>query len=161
MKRLAILLSVACAALVTVVALVTTSGAQQPGPPTRTLDLVTRQRESTFKFVDNPPLHKESAGDMAIITGRLRARDGSPQGRLQAYFVATKSGNFERAFRGQVSGTFMLRGGDIVIAGVTDDKRAHDRLPIVGGTGSYAGARGVLVVTDTRTRTRFHLAFLP
>jgi Dirigent-like protein len=161
MNRLVILLSAACAALLTAIAVVATSGAQQPAPPTGTLDLVIRQRESTFKFVDNPPLRKESAGDMAIITGRLRGTDGSRQGRLQAYFVATKSGNFDRAFRGQISGTFMLRAGDIVVAGVTDDKRAHDRAPIVGGTGSYAGARGVLVVTDTKTQTRFHLTFLP
>src|SRR3954453_23420969 len=114
MTRLAICLSVACAALVTVVAVVSTSGARQAGPPTGTLDLVIGQRDLTFKFVDNPPLRKESAGDRAVLTG-----------------------------------------GDTAIEGVTDDKRAQEPLPIVGGTGSYAGARGVVVVTDTQTETRF------
>ena len=160
MKRFAICLSVACAGLVTAVAVVATSGAQQPGPPTGTLDFVVPQRGSKFKFVDNPPLRKESAGDMAILSGSLRTPDGTSQGRFQAYFVATKSGNFDKAFRGQVSGTFMLPAGDIVIAGVTDDKRATESLPIVGGTGSYAGARGVVDVNDER-ETRFHLTFLP
>jgi hypothetical protein len=161
MKRLAISLGVACAALVAAVAVVGTSGAQQVGPPTGTLDLVTPQRGSKFRFVDNPPLRKESAGDMAVLTGRLRGSDGSAQGRFQAYFVATKNGNFDRAFRGQASGTFMLPAGDIVIEGVTDDKRDQEPLPIVGGTGSYTGARGVVLVTDTRTETRFHFAFQP
>jgi Allene oxide cyclase barrel like domain len=161
MKRLAICLGVACAALVTAIAVVGTSGAKQAGPPTGTLDLVLRQGDAKFKAVDNPPLRKESAGDMAIITGRLRGSDGTAQGRLQVYFVATKSGNFDRAFRGQVSGSFVLPAGDIVAEGVTDDARDQEPLAIVGGTGSYAGARGVLVVTDTRTETRFRFTFQP
>jgi hypothetical protein len=120
-----------------------------------------RERDSRFKFVDNPPLRKESAGDMAVITGRLRAADGSARGRLQAYFLATKGGNFERAFRGQVSGTLMLPDGDIVLEGVTDDRRDQEPLAVVGGTRAYAGARGVAVVTDTRTLTRFQVIFMP
>jgi hypothetical protein len=161
MKPLTICISVACAALVTAVAVVATSGAQQPGPPTGALDLVNRQREAAFKFVDNPPLRKESAGDMLVLSGRLRGADGAAQGRFQAYFVATKSRNFERAFRGQASATFMLPAGDLVVEGVTADKRAQDSLAIVGGTGAYAGARGVLTATDTNTETRFHFAFQP
>jgi hypothetical protein len=161
MKPLAISIGVACAALVTAVAVVATSGAQQPGPPTGTLDLVNRERESAFKFVDNPPLRKESAGDMVILTGRLRGAHGAAQGRFQAYFVATKSRNFERAFRGQASATFTLPAGDLVVRGVVDDKRAEEPFAIVGGTRAYAGARGVLSVTETNTETRFHFAFQP
>jgi hypothetical protein len=161
MRSLIICISAACAALVAAALVVATSGAQQPGPPTGTLDLVNRQGESAFKFVDNPPLRKESAGDMAILTGRLRGTDGAAQGRFQAYFVATKSRNFERAFRGQASGTFMLPAGDLVVEGVTDDKRAQEPFAIAGGTGAYAGARGVLTVTDTEAETRFHFAFQP
>ena len=56
MKRFAICLSVVGAALVPAVTVVAPGGAQQPGPPTGTLDLVSREREPTFKFVDNPPL---------------------------------------------------------------------------------------------------------
>ena len=161
MTRLTLCVSVACAALVGVVAVVATTGAQAPGPPTGALELILRERDSRFEFVDNPPLRKESAGDMAVITGRLRAADGSARGRLQAYFLATKGGNFERAFRGQVSGTLMLPDGDIVLEGVTDDRRDQEPLAVVGGTRAYAGARGVAVVTDTRTLTRFQVTFMP
>jgi hypothetical protein len=161
MRPLATCLSVVCAAVATVVVIAATSGAQQPGPPTGTLELVLRDAESRFRFVDNPPLRRESAGDMAVVAGRARGTDGAPRGRLQAYFVATKSANFERAFRGQVSGTFMLNDGDIVIGGVTDDRRREEPLAIAGGTGSYAGARGTVVVTETRRETRFRFTFMP
>lgn len=161
MRRLTVCASVACAALVAIVAVTATGGAQQPGPPSGGLELVLRERESSFTFVDNPPLRRESRGDMAVITGRLRGTDGASRGRLQAYFVATKSGNFERAFRGQVSGTLVLANGDIVLEGVTDDRRDEEPLAIVGGTGAYSGARGTAVVTDTRTETGFRLTFTP
>ena len=160
MTRFTLCVSIACAALIGVVAVVATSGAQTPGPPTGALELVLRERDASFKFVDNPPRRRESAGDMVIVTGRLRAADGSARGRLQAYFVATKGGNFERAFRGQVSGTLMLPDGDIVLEGVTDDRRDQEPLAIAGGTGAYAGARGTAVVTDTPTLTRFELTFM-
>jgi hypothetical protein len=160
MKRFVVAAGVTCAALVGVIA-VASSGAQSPGPPTGSLDLVLRERDSSFRFVDNAPRRKESAGDMAVISGRLRGADGSPQGRLQAYFVAMKGGNFERAFRGQVTGSLVLPNGDITLGGVTDDRRDDEPLSIVGGTGAYAGARGVAVVVDSRTETRFQLTFMP
>jgi hypothetical protein len=161
MTRFTVCVSVTCAALVGVAAAVATSGAQAPGPPTGELELVLRERDSSFKFVDNAPRRRESAGDMAIIAGRLRDTDGSARGRLQAYFVATKGGNFERAFRGQVTGALVLRDGDIVLGGVVDDRRDEEPLAITGGTGAYAGARGTAVVTDTRSSTRFRLTFMP
>lgn len=99
MTRIALFASIALVAVVGVVVAVATSGAQAPGPPTGSLEVVLPERDAHFKFVDNPPLRKESKGDMAVITGRLRGTDGSVRGRLQAYFVATKAGNFERAFR--------------------------------------------------------------
>lgn len=54
MQRLT-LITVACAAIIGAVAFVGSSGAQQPGPPTGTLELVSLDRETHFKFVDNPP----------------------------------------------------------------------------------------------------------
>jgi hypothetical protein len=77
MRRLTVCVSVACAALVAIVAVTATGGAQQPGPPSGGLELVLRERESSFTFVDNPPLRRESRGDMAVIAGRLRDTDGA------------------------------------------------------------------------------------
>jgi hypothetical protein len=45
-----------------VAAFVGSSGAQQPGPPTGTLELVSLDRETRFAFVDNPPRRRERAG---------------------------------------------------------------------------------------------------
>src|SRR5215210_8831797 len=123
MSRVACAVAVVVAAVVGAVVATATSGAQGAGPPSGTLELVLPDRTATFRFVDNPPLRKESAGDMAVLGGPLRTADGAAAGRFQGYFVATKNGNFDNAFRGQVSGTLMLQGGDIVIEGVTDDKR--------------------------------------
>ena len=75
MKRLFLIVAAACAAIVSAAALVVSSGAQQPGPPTGTLELVSLDRETRFKFVDNPPRRRESAGDLFMINARLR--DGS------------------------------------------------------------------------------------
>lgn len=161
MTRLTLFASIALAAVIGVVVAVATSGAQAPGPPTGSLEVVLQDRDSTFKFVDNRPFRKESAGDMAVISGRLRGTDGSVRGRLQAYFVATKGGNFERAFRGQVTGTLVLSEGDIVLGGVTDDRRDQEPLAITGGTGAYASARGTAVVTESQNQTRFQLSFTP
>jgi hypothetical protein len=160
MRRLVISIGVACAALVAVAAVAVSSGAQG-APPAGTLDLVSRDRESSFKFVDNAPRRRESAGDMAVLRGQVRRADGSRAGRYQVYFVAMKGGNFERRFLGQASGTVVLAGGDIVINGVVDDRRDEESLAIIGGTGAYAGARGTLLVTETRSTTRFRFTFMP
>lgn len=55
----------------------------------------------------------------------------------------------------------MLSEGDIVLEGVTDDKRDQEPLAITGGTRAYASARGTALVTDSRTQTRFQLNFTP
>jgi hypothetical protein len=161
MRRVGLRSTAAAAALLTVVAVVTsTTGAQAPGPPTGTREFVSLDREATFRFVDNPPLRRESAGDMVVLAGSLRAADNRRVGRYQAAFVATKGGNFDRRFIGQGAGTFTLADGDIVVEGLIDDSRRTDRVAIVGGTRAYAGARGTLAVTETRTTSRFVFTFL-
>jgi hypothetical protein len=161
MRRLSFRITAAAAALVTVAAVVAgTTAAQAPGPPTGTREFVSLDRESRFRFVDNRPFRRESAGDMLVIAGRLRtAGDNRRVGRFQATFVATRGGSFERRFVAQGSGTFTVADGDIVVQGLLDDSRSTDRLAIVGGTRAYAGARGTLAVTETRTTTRFVFTF--
>jgi hypothetical protein len=161
MRRLILVASVAGAALAVAVVAAATTGAQGTAPPSGTLELVLPEEGSRFRFVDNPPLRRESAGDMAVVTGRLTDATGARAGRLQAYFLATTSGDFDRRFRGQAAGTLMLAGGDIVLEGVTDDTREPEFLAIAGGTGQYAGARGTVAVTEAGNQTRFLVTFMP
>src|SRR5687767_8028242 len=80
---------VASAGLVTVVS----SQAQAPGPPTGTLELMQRERDAEFRFIDVPPRRGErgrpNVGDGFIITGPVRDQAGQRAGRLQAVFVLT------------------------------------------------------------------------
>jgi Dirigent-like protein len=159
MKRLALIFTAACAATVTIVALVDTSGAQLPAPPTGTLELVTLDRETRFAFVDNPPRRRERAGDLFMINARLRDDEGRPTGRLHATFAETQPPPRVVA---QGNATFRLRNGQIMISGPIVDRGRGDRsdaFAVVGGTGAYTAARGTMVTRETRTRTRFTITF--
>lgn len=155
MKRLAVIITAACAAIISAAALVVSSGAQQPGPPTGTFELVGLDREASFKFVDTPPRRQESAGDQILITQRLRDTSNRRAGRVHASFVFTPG----RPSAGQGSGTFILRNGQIVVTGSIDEQGRTDTLAIVGGSGAYTGARGTLVTTERRRSTRFLFTF--
>jgi hypothetical protein len=160
MKRLTLIITAACAAILSAVTIVGSSGAQLPAPPTGTLELVSLDRETRFKFVDNPPRRRESAGDQIMITGRLRDSSNRPTGRFHATFAVTQP---RRPFVAQGSGTFLLGGDDqIVVTGAIPDRGRRDRtdtLAIVGGAGAYTAARGTMVVTERRRSTRFVFNF--
>lgn len=147
---------VATAGLATAVA---GTEAQQPGPPTGTLELMQRDPETKFHFIDVPPRRggrRPNAGDGFVITGPVRDTAGNRAGRLQAHFVLTKP----RREQAQVSGTFILPDGHIVISG-SETRANPDHFAIVGGTGRYTGARGTFRVTDSETgTTAFLFTFL-
>ena len=162
MKRQAVVLIAALAAVLAVgIAVIGSGAAQQPGPPTGTLDLVLRDRESTFRYVDNPPRggdpERPSPGDTAIIGGTLRDTSNRRVGRVHATFVRIRGGRKEVD---QVSGTFVVQGGYIVVQGVDVHPGRTDEMAIAGGTGRYAGARGILRITDTRRGARFRFSFI-
>ncbi len=160
MKRLTMILAAVLAAVATMAtAVVSTGGAQQPSPPTGTLQFVLRERDVAFRFIDNPPRQGErrppSTGDSFVITGPIRDQSNKRAGRVQAVFVVTDP----RREAAQVSATFILNGGQIVINGSEGKARADD-FAITGGTGRYAGARGTLRVTESRRENRFLFTFL-
>src|SRR5919107_635532 len=115
--------------------------AQQPGPPTGTLQLVQPERDGRFRAtVDAPPRRRGgriSNGDGFLLTGPVRDQAGRRVGRLQAVFVVTNARREET----QASGTFFLADGRIVVEGA-DTRAPVDEFAITGGTGRYAGARG-------------------
>ena len=84
MSRFSVCVTAALAALMGGVVVAATSGAQGAGPPQGTLDLVMPERGSSFRFVDNPPLRRESAGDMAVLDGPVMNAGGGAAGRVQA-----------------------------------------------------------------------------
>jgi hypothetical protein len=155
MQRLAVIVTAACAAIISAATLVVSSGAQQPGPPTGTLELVGLDREASFKFVDTPPRRREGAGDQFLITQRLRDTSNRRAGRVHASFAITPG----RRSGAHGSGTFIVRNGRIVVTGIIDDPGRTDTLAIVGGSGAYTGARGTLVTTERRRSTRFLFTF--
>jgi hypothetical protein len=124
------------------------SQAQQPGPPTGTLELMQRDRETRSRLIDVPPRQGErdrpTIGDAFLVTGSVRDAAGSRVGRLQAHFLVTSR------LDAQVSGTFMLDDGRIVIGGATVGTDSGE-FAVLGGTGRYAGARGTLEVIEGKT----------
>jgi hypothetical protein len=154
MSRLTVI-GPAFAVLVAGLAVAAGTSAQAPGPPSGTIELVQRERDARFAGVDNPPRRKESPGDVFLIGGVLRHDDGRTAGRAAAMFTQTD--------RRRAVGTavFKLAGGDIVATGALDDRGSadtSDTLAVVGGTGSYAGARGTAVVSEGQGETRFRLS---
>jgi hypothetical protein len=141
MKRL-ILIIAACALAVPV--LVGPAGAQAP----TTLELVQLDREVKTGFVDAPPKRRESAGDVFTVRGPLRDAGSRRVGSVDAVFTQTG----RRTARG--GGTFTLADGSIEVSGRLGGS-GTDTLAITGGTGAYAGASGMVVITEGRGRTRF------
>ena len=108
-----------------------------------------------FHGVDQPP-HGDSVGDEQIFGGKL-VSNGHARGRVQAYCVVISPSNQECSF------TYALHGGQVASLtgygkGFSGNHRSSD--PIVGGTGLYAGARGVISdreVGPRADRLVFHL----
>jgi hypothetical protein len=159
MERVALAITAACAAIVGAAALVANSGAQHSGPPTGTLELMSRDNETRFTFVDNPPRRRERAGDLFVINSRLRDSSNRPTGRLHASFAETQPPPRVVA---PGNATFILGDGQIVVSGPIVNRGPRDRtdtLAVVGGTGAYTAARGTLMTTDTRKGARFVFSF--
>lgn len=159
MKRLALIIAAATATIISAAIVVVRSDAQEPGPPTGSLELVSHDDETRFTFVDNPPRRRERAGDLFVINSRLRDSANRPAGRLHATFAETQPPPRVIA---QGSATFRLGDGQIMVSGPIVNQGPGDRtdtLAVVGGTGAYTAARGTLVTTETRRGARYVLTF--
>jgi hypothetical protein len=121
------------------------------------------EKGESFHFVDNPPFGGQnrppSQGDTFALTSSLWTTDGKRAGTLRATCTVTEGGGVGAS---TCYGTFGLRGGQL--AGITTVRREGriTRVAIVGGTGSYEGARGsVISVTrrnnDLYSDDTFHL----
>ena len=147
-RRLAVAVAAAAAVFCAVAIAVATAGAGADSAPS-TIVLRELDRGSTFAAVDVAPHSKWahggpihfSAGDEIVVTNPLQV-DGKVVGRLRAVCTATGSG---RTFSGsgmQCLGTYSLPGGTLVGSAMLDPKGRTGA--VTGGTGIYAGAKGVL-----------------
>jgi hypothetical protein len=128
--------------------------ANASAPPTGTLQVVLRQQ--SFQFLDLPPKRSgdgpPSAGDESITT--YRVLDASGAKRLgRAHFVCTSLDR--RGKHEQCIGTIALPDGQIA----TQGDAGH--VAVVGGSGAYAGARGVATGEDHPDEVGVTVHFLP
>jgi hypothetical protein len=136
------------------VAIPTAAGAQTPGP--RTIEVVERERGSTFGFVDNPPRIRDrrsailSPGDMFVFSSPLFSTANKRVGRIHVQCVATTRAREDRVQQ-LCTGVLRLRDGRITLATVFRGDPDVVTGVVTGGDGAYAGARGTFRSEDTRT----------
>jgi hypothetical protein len=125
----------------------TSSSSHASSSSQRVITLTGHQR--SLHIVDNAP-KGDSAGDFGILAGKL-SQHGRHVGGYQGYCVQIDSRGHS-----QCTFTYALPKGQIVIvtgygSGVNGNKTTHE--PVVGGTGSYATARGYATGQETSRTT--------
>ena len=156
MRRRTVLLAtvISTAGLGAGAALASAGPAQTSSPPAGTKQVVLRQ--TSFKFLDHPPRRQgdvpPSPGDASILSYRILDAGGQKRlGRADAICTSTDRRGKRLACTVQMT----LPDGVIMLEG------PGDPLAITGGTGAYAGARGVADGHDHQDRTTLTLSFMP
>jgi hypothetical protein len=136
---------VTSATFLTLAALLAGPAAALDGPMTiRVISSV-----NSIRTIDTAPKGTANAGDAIVMADRLTnevaqfgKRKGAVVGRDQARMTLLRDGSL------RVTGTATLPGGTIRFAGRIDQTGRSATVPVVGGTGRYERARGVIVITD-------------
>jgi hypothetical protein len=112
-------------------------------PSTKTLVFISRDLKSTW--IDRPPKGKDNPGDEFVGTHLILDRSKRNVGRDQIVcLTASHSGS-------QCSGTFYVPGGTLEALGDPGSGTGPQfTIPVVGGTGAYAGDRGTVTVTHRK-----------
>ena len=123
-------------------------------PPAGTLRIALR--EQSFQLIDLPPKRSgegpPSPGDESITT--YRVLDAAGAERLgRAHFICTSLDR--RGAHEQCTGTIALRDGQLALQGDADN------VAVVGGSRTYAGARGTATGTDHPNSVDVTVHFLP
>jgi hypothetical protein len=162
-----ILTLAAAAAVAVAIAVTATGSAQTTGGRTVTLfENVARERSA---LVDNAPksLSKNtqsrrfqlSAGDELVNrTPVLDRKGGARIGTSYAHAVVVKGRTFESASL-QANIVLALRDGTIALAGIVGATQRP--LAVVGGTGTYQGARGSATEKETGSGAELTIRLLP
>jgi len=144
-KRVSLLIAAAVA--VSATALVLAVGGSAQGPTAKTFQL---EESPPFKFTEvrNPPKWVPQ-GDAAVYRAKLKDASGQTVGSEHSYCVMTKAGNHPVALC--TDSVFLKDGRITAVGGVNLDR--DQLLPVVGGTGSYEGAEGTLLIQPGRRKT--------
>jgi hypothetical protein len=112
--------------------------------------------------IDNDPAGT-SQGDQIVVEGTLTHRHGHALGGLEVteVFTGLPAGGGARL---ELTLTVTLPAGQISAVGVGRVTRAgvvKIRLPVVGGTGKYRNARGVVLITSSQNAARLTFLLVP
>jgi hypothetical protein len=132
-----------CAAVL-LAAAATAAFATAAGTKAVTMQLV--EKDKSFKFIDNPPKDKKhipTAGDVMAFTSDLLTKSGKHIEHLEAFCTVTSGGVHGYS---TCTGVMALTGGQLAATALipTANTSTNEDISIVGGTGAYAGASGVL-----------------
>jgi allene oxide cyclase len=145
MRTMTILVTACTVALAAVAGGVSLASASTEATGAKTLTLVSESTEIE-QYVDNGK-PGESIGDIVFFQENLydKARGSKRVGHseIMCYFIGDDGA--------RCSGTFFLPEGKIEAGGAIHFRRAS-RIPVLGGTGAYAGARGELTLTEINER---------
>ena len=119
-------------------ALVAGAYAASTGPEAQTRKLTFVGRATSFTHVDNPPKNVFGQGDYVVYTGAGKLGTGTGQCTQHSKTGAKPVINYCMA-------TFSLEGGQLIVAGAVIDEAKRNMMAVIGGTGSYRGARGQAV----------------
>lgn len=135
-------------------ALVLGSGAAAQDPGARTLTLKELDKGSTFTHIRNTKTgsHRaNSQGDVIAFTNRLADESGTVVGKLSADCTTTTgSRNFVKATITCLV-VLELRDGSLTVQTNVRLSKPATVGAVTGGTGAYAGARGVVVSKSTKS----------
>ena len=147
MKRALIVLAVPAAALAIIIPL-TNAGAQ--APTGRTINLVERDKGSTFGFVDNAPRNKSrpSASPWSRPVTSTRSRTPCSTAPTRRVWAASRP-HASPPTKGRISkapvvcqGAAALNDGTLTFQAYIKGEEKVATGAITGGTGAYANARG-------------------
>jgi len=114
----------------------------------RTVTLEARSQLDQAQSVDNEPAGP-SAGDLLVFTERLLDSSGKQIGSDSAVCVRL----FDE--RSLCTGTYLLRGGQVMVQLLQPGQQRTYTQAITAGTGRYAGARGTVTVRPGDGGDRF------
>lgn len=139
-------------ALAAAVALRSSASAQAPAP--RTLTFTEVQKGSTFTHIRNTKTKSErsnSLGDLIVFANPLADASGKKIGKLHVTCTTTVGSRDFLKSTLTCAGVVVLPDGTLTIAANSSPGNSTTTGTVTGGTGAYAGARGVFVSHETKT----------